>query len=117
MGKPKNVKTKRGKSGKAEADALDEARQDAESKQSAADEREALGKDDTTPAEESDGDGEEIGKQNAIPKGKQCITKSPIAGEGAASARLLSKFCRGEWKSEQRSTIKNRGARSSDEEP
>jgi hypothetical protein len=78
MGK-KAVKTKGGKSGKAEADVLDEARKDVEARQSAPDERGALGEDDTTPAEVSDCNGEESGKQNASPKGKQCTTRSEIA--------------------------------------
>jgi hypothetical protein len=71
MGKSKSVRTKGGKSGTAEADALDEVRQGADSRQSAADEHEALGEDEATPGEESDGDGKDSGKQiigSPVPK-------------------------------------------------
>jgi hypothetical protein len=77
-----------GKSGKAEAEALDEARQDADARQSAADERGALGGEDATPGEESDSDGEESGKQNASPKGKLCTTRSVVAGDCAAQVEI-----------------------------
>ena len=93
MGKSKSgnhAKTKVGKSltSRAEADALEEARQDVDSRQSAADEREALGEDEVTPGEESDGDGKDSGKQIASPKQ---ITRSAIAGEGAAPVAVLQK--------------------------
>ncbi len=71
----KSGNKKSGKSGRAEADALDKARQDAESKQSAADEREA--------------------PSSAPPDLRLPVTE-----------RLLPKFCRSEWKSEDRSVIK-----------
>jgi hypothetical protein len=51
----KTVRSRGGKSpGRAEADTLDDVRQDADSRQSAADEREALGEDEATSGEESD---------------------------------------------------------------
>jgi hypothetical protein len=90
MGKTKNVRSRSGKSGRAEAEALDEARQDADSRQSAADEREALGEDEVTPDEESDGDGKDSGKKIASPK-RITTTRSAMAGDGAAPVEVLQK--------------------------
>jgi hypothetical protein len=90
MGKSKSVRTKGYKSGRAEADTLDNVRQDADSRQSAADERGALGKDEATPGEESDGDGKDSGKQIASPK-RITTTRSAIAGDGAAPVEVLQK--------------------------
>ena len=42
-------------------------------------------------AEESDGNGEESSKQNACPKGKQCTSRSAIAGDGAAPVEVWQK--------------------------
>jgi hypothetical protein len=91
MAKTKSVKTKGCQSGRAEADALDDARQDVNSRQSAADEHGALGEDDVTPGEESDGDCKDSCKQLASPK-QIATTRSAVAGDGTAPVEVLQKL-------------------------
>jgi hypothetical protein len=95
MGKSKGgntAKTKVGKSltDRAEANALEEAMQDVDSRQSAADEHDAVGDDDVTPGEESDGGGKDSGKKIANPK-HIATTRSAIASDGAAPVAVLLK--------------------------
>jgi len=88
--KPKVSKTRKSQTGgRAEADALEEALQDVDSRQSAADEHDAVGDDD---GEESDGGGKDSGrgKKNSNPKHRDiATTRSAIASDGAAPAEVL----------------------------
>ena len=93
MNKSKSAKTKVSKTrksqtgGRAESDALEEALQDVDSRQSAADEHDAVGDDD---GEESDGGGKDSGKKNSNPKHRDiATTRSAIASDGAAPAEVL----------------------------